>query len=216
MVHNMIEIRNVSKRFKNNEVFRNMSVELSAGQKIMIKGPNGSGKSVLLRLIVGYSKPDSGVVVVDGCFIGKDRDFIRNAGVSIDAPEFIREYTGLQNMENLARIRKIASREDILILAEKLGMEKEIYKEYKTYSLGMKQKLRLIQALMDKPQYLILDEPFDALDDEGVLMVQRVMKEYCNNQTTLIMTNHISELDTFADTIFQINNHTLERLDTRE
>ena len=212
----MIELKNVNKRFRETEVFRNMNAEFLAGQKIMIKGPNGSGKSVLLRLIVGYSKADSGKVIVDGTIIGKERDFIQNAGVSINAPEFIREYTGLENLERLAAIRKIASRQDILGLAACLGMEKDIYKKYRTYSLGMKQKLRLIQALMDKPLYLILDEPFDALDEDGVHRVKRLLDTFCTDQTTLIITNHINELDCFADVLYQIQDYTLTPLKKRD
>jgi len=207
----MIELLNVNKKFKENVIFSNLNVAFPSGKIIMLKGPNGSGKSVLLRLIVGYSKPDSGTIKVDQTVIGKDTDFIPNAGVSIDAPEFISEFTGMENMEYLARIRKIASKQDILSYAVKLGMENEMYKKYKTYSLGMKQKLRLIQALMDKPQYLILDEPFDALDDNGVNMVMKTLDEYCTEDTTLIITNHINEFDSFADDIYIIENKKLRK-----
>lgn len=208
----MIELLNVNKKFKENVIFSNLDVTFPSGKIIMIKGPNGSGKSVLLRLIVGYSKPDSGTIKADQTVIGKDADFIPNAGVSINAPEFISEYTGIENMEYLAKIRKVASKQDILLYASKLGMEDEMFKKYKTYSLGMKQKLRLIQALMDKPQYLILDEPFDALDDSGSKLVMKMLGEYCTEDTTLIITNHISEFDSFADDIYKIENKNLRKL----
>lgn len=160
----MIELRNVSKGFKGIELFRDVSLCIPDGKKIFIKGTNGSGKSVLLKMIIGFSRPDSRQILVNGEEVGKKQDFIPNAGICINAPEFVGNVSGYDNLMELAKIRKIAGKEEIMALCERFGLAEHIHKKYGKYSLGMKQKMRLIQAFMEKPDILILDEPFDALD----------------------------------------------------
>lgn len=159
----MIEIINVSKKYKNNVLFKNLNIQLN-DKSIKIKGQNGSGKSVLLKMIVGFSMPDEGEIIVDGIKLHEDGDFIGDAGITINAPEFMKNYSGMDNLLYLAKIKGIDSMDRINELVKLFGLENDINKKYKTYSLGMKQKMRIIQALIDNPRYLILDEPFDALD----------------------------------------------------
>ncbi len=210
----MIKIEQVTKSFKGIEVFNNISLNIEDGQKVYIKGVNGSGKSVLLKLIVGYSKPSSGSVIVDGVTIGKDRDFIENAGISINAPEFIKNDTGIENLLELARIRKVAKECDIRDLAKLLEFDIDINKKYATYSLGMKQKMRIIQAIMDKPKYLILDEPFDALDKHIRKEVVELLEQYMKDDPTrtLIFTSHNDEMETIADVVYEVNNRDLHKV----
>ena len=209
----MIKIEQVTKSFKGIEVFNNISLNIEDGQKVYIKGVNGSGKSVLLKLIVGYSKPNSGSVIVDGVTIGKDRDFIENAGISINAPEFIKNDTGIENLLELARIRKVAKECDIRDLAKLLEFDTDINKKYATYSLGMKQKMRIIQAIMDKPKYLILDEPFDALDKHIRKEVVELLEQYMKDDPTrtLIFTSHNDEMASIADVVYEVNNRDLHK-----
>lgn len=208
----MITLQNISKKFKEVELFENLNVELPPNQKILIKGINGSGKSVLLKMIVGYSSPDSGKIIIDHFELGKDGDFIPDAGVSINAPEFLKNWTGMENLIYLAKIRKKASQEDILQLADQLAMTKSLHKKYKTYSLGMKQKLRLIQALMEHPKYLILDEPFDALDKTSKTVVMQLLENYLLEDAarSFLFTSHNDLDESFANKVYEINHGDLQ------
>ena len=112
----MIEVKNLNKRFKDTLLFDNANVKFKDGKKILIQGANGTGKSVFLKMLVGYSMPDSGEIIVDNYKVGIDRDFIFNAGVSINSPEFCNNWSGLENLLYLANIRKIATESDIIKL----------------------------------------------------------------------------------------------------
>lgn len=202
----MIKLENISKSYGNNIIFDNFSLLIPVNKKVMLKGENGIGKSVLMKIIVGYTKAEKGEVYYDNLKIGDDYDFIPDAGVSINAPEFISSWTGLENLEYLANIRKKIDKEGILKLVDTLGMIEYIHKKYKTYSLGMKQKLRIIQAIMDQPLYLILDEPFDALDTNSKEIVKNLLETYINEHanSTLIYTSHSETDETYADIIYRI------------
>ena len=202
----MIEVKNVFKKYKDIVLFEDTSVKFQIGKKVLIKGANGTGKSVFLKMIVGYSRPDSGEIIVDNYKIGEDNDFILNSGISINAPEFYNNWTGLENLMYLANIRKLASENDIIKLATDLELENVLNKKYKTYSLGMRQKMRIIQALMDNPKYLILDEPFDALDAKSQKKVSDILDKFIDNNKLLIFTTHNSEHEKFADDIYEIND----------
>lgn len=187
-----------------------MTTEFNDGDKILIKGSNGTGKSVFLKMIVGYSRPDEGEIIVDNCKIGKDKDFIQDAGVSINAPEFCNNWTGMENLLYLANIRKIATKEEILTLCRELEMDFALDKKYKTYSLGMKQKMRIVQALMDKPKYLILDEPFDNLDVKSQKKVLNIINNFMNKDKLFIFTTHNSIYEGFADKVYEIEDYKLK------
>lgn len=206
----MIRLEDVSKKFKNVELFSHVNVTFGQEKKIQIKGVNGSGKSVLLKMIVGYSGCDNGRVIVDGKVIRKDVDFIPDAGVMINAPEFIGNMSGLDNLLYLADIRKRVTKEEILPYVEQFGLAADIEKKYRTYSLGMKQKMRIIQAVMEKPSYLILDEPFDALDNKGREMVVDILNDYMKSgERTLLFTSHMSETNGLADVVYEIEDKNL-------
>lgn len=210
----MISLESVSKSFKEIELFKDITTDFPLDKKILIKGVNGSGKSVLLKMLVGYSQPTNGKIKVEDYQIGKDGDFIPNAGVSINAPEFMRNLTGIENLLYLAEIRKVASKEDIYNLAKKLDLDEALEKKYKTYSLGMKQKMRIIQVLMDQPNYLILDEPFDALDKKSKEVVKQLLNNYVHEKEgrALVFTSHNEEIEEFADLVYEINDYQLELL----
>ncbi|WP_430604176.1 ABC-2 type transport system ATP-binding protein [Enterococcus sp. DIV1368b] len=207
----MIELINLGKQYKQKILFQDVNVIFNEGKKSFIKGINGSGKSVLMKLIVGYSTPTNGMVKVAGKIIGVDQDFIPDAGVFINAPDFIKSWTGAENLLYLANIRKIANEKKIRFLASQLNLEKDLNKKYKHYSLGMKQKLRIIQALMDEPTYLILDEPFDALDKNSRENVLNLLDNYLseNAQRILIFSSHNDRMEDFADHIYELENQTL-------
>ncbi len=206
----MIKLFHVKKSYKELVLFKDLNITFDK-PKTKIKGLNGSGKSVLLKMIVGYSRPDSGTIYVDDKEIHKDLEFLPDAGVSINAPEFIKAWSGMENLRYLAKIRGIANDARILELALKLGLDNDLKKKYKTYSLGMRQKMRLIQALMDEPKYLILDEPFDALDSAMKKEAMDLLKEYmtAHSGTQLIYTSHQDSDDEFADVCYEINEYSL-------
>ncbi len=185
-----------------------LNIELLENKKILIKGMNGVGKSVFLKLLVGYIKIDHGEIQIDNCVLGRDVDFIKNAGVSISAPEFIKGMTGMENILYLTSIKKIVTKEDIMKYVKLFEMEGSINKKYATYSLGMKQKLRFIQAIIEEPQYLILDELFDALDKNSQKTMKTILDEYIKkDKNTIIFTSHNVEYDTFADIVLKIEVH---------
>jgi len=208
----MIDLQNITKTYKDISLFENINLKMTK-QKTKIKGENGSGKSVLLKIIVGYSIPDKGYVFYDNKQIGKDTDFIENAGVSINAPQFIKSWSGLENLHYLRKIKNICSKEELLELVKYFDLERDIHKKYKTYSLGMKQKLRIIQALMDQPQYLILDEPFDALDRKSKQLTKDYLNEYLakDKNRQLVYTSHNEDDDDFADEIFEIDDKQIKQ-----
>lgn len=209
----MIEIKNVSKSYKEIELFKDINLKLPSGNKILIKGINGCGKSVLLKMILGYSKPDKGYIIVDKKVLGDENDFLPNAGASINSPEFIKDMTGRENLLYLINIRKRVGEKEIVELAKKMKLNSALDKKYKNYSLGMKQKMRIIQALVENPDYLILDEPFDALDKSSQKVVRELLEEYINNKNkTFIFTSHNSEYEEFADIIYEIDNFKLTKI----
>ena len=184
----MIEIKGICKKY-NNTLFDQADAVINSGQKTYIRGINGSGKSVLLKMMVGYYKPDSGEIVADGYTVGKDGDFLRDAGISINAPQFVPGLTGMENLLELAAIRKTAGKDDILVLAERLSLAQDLDKKYRLYSMGMQQKLRVIQALMEHPRYLILDE---------------YLKDHAERY--VIYTSHEDRMDRFADRTLMIKD----------
>ncbi len=201
----MIELKNIHKEFKTRRIFENVCLEIGQGKCVGIIGENGCGKSVLLKLICGFSKPDSGEVIIDGEQLGDKRDFIPDAGVIINSPGFIGSYTGYENLKMLAAIRKKASIEKINSVLSEVGLANAFRTKVKNYSLGMKQRLRIAQAIMENPKYLILDEPMNALDDEGIAMADKVINRFHENGATIIMTSHDrSDIDRHCDTVLKV------------
>lgn len=210
----MIELIDITKQFKDNIIFKDINLEIPSGSRAFIQGANGSGKSVLLRMISGYLTPTAGEIIIDGEILGNKFDFILNAGIFIDAPEFMPNWTGEENLLYLAKFRNIATKESIYQLAKEFGLQNDLSKKYKTYSLGMRQKLRLIQALMDEPKYLILDEPFDALDKESRNKVLVLLDDYLNEdkERTIIYTSHNDSMEDFSDITFDIIERTITKV----
>jgi len=204
----MIELQNINKRFGDNVIFENLSLRIENGKKYIIIGDNGVGKSLLLKIMVGYSKVQNGKVIIDGEVLGEKFDFMPDCGVSIDAPQFIDSLSGLDNLLEIAKILKIADKNHIIELAKILNLYNDLDKKYKTYSLGMRQKMRIIQAMMESPRILILDEPFDALDDMSKIAVKNLIDQYLliDENRVVIFTSHDSQMRDFADSVSLINN----------
>ena len=200
----LIQVKNVSKSYKKQTVVKNVSFDIEKGKSYGIKGYNGSGKSVLLKLIAGYAFPDSGEIVIDGKILKKDIDFIQNAGVVINAPEFIGGMSAFKNLKYLAEIKRQIGDKEILEILEKFQLSAAKNKRVSAFSQGMKQRLRL----------LLLDEPMNALDKEGVKLVKSILKEHVAQGKTLIFTSHSNEdFSDLADVCFEIDSGILSRID---
>lgn len=193
MAQSLIKLKNVYKAYKENEIIKDLSITFDRGKSYGIMGYNGSGKSVLLKLITGYAFADTGEITIDGKILKKDMDFIMNAGVVINSPEFMNGLSAMDNLRFLAEIRNQISEKEIEEILKTMNLYEARNKKVSTFSMGMKQRLRLAQALMESPEILILDEPMNALDKEGVALVKSILKEYCDRGNTLIFTSHIKE-----------------------
>lgn len=170
----VIVIDKLTKSFKGKTVLEDVNMRLQEGGIYGIVGDNGSGKTVLLKLICGFMKPDSGMVTVNGKVIGKDADFPENTGIIIEAPGFLPNYSGMKNLEYLASIRGKIGKEQIESAMKTVGLDPSSKLRVGKYSLGMKQRLGIAQAIMEDQQLLILDEPMNALDKDAVEEMRRL------------------------------------------
>ena len=208
----MITLENVSKSYNDINIFEHIQLEFPENKKCFIEGINGSGKSVLLKLICGFSIPDEGKIKVNDYEIGKDYDFIQNAGICINSPEFFENLSGMDNLLEIAKIKKIVTEDKIHQFCKLFELDEDIEKKYKYYSLGMRQKLRIIQAIMEEPKILILDEPFDALDKKSNETLKVYLDDFIKKSGHfLIYTSHTKEYKDFADIIYSIEGRNVKR-----
>lgn len=199
----LIAIKDAAKRFKKQTVFENVNIDIYQGKGYGIVGHNGCGKSVLLKTICGFALLSEGEVVCDGKRIGKDVDFLPNAGILIEHPEFIPDLSGYQNLKILAEIQNKIDETRIYKVLKIFDLYDARDKKVGVYSVGMKQKLRLAQAMMEFPAVLILDEPTAGLDEESIGQLYEILNEYKQQGGTLIMTSHNkTDIDTLCDTVY--------------
>ncbi len=192
-----IEFHEYSKKLKGVEVLKNVNLRLKKGNVYLVKGPNGSGKTMLLRAICGLIRPSEGYVVVDGKRIGVDASFPESVGVVIESPGFYNRYTGFENLKILAEIKKEIGDEEIKKAMNRVGLNPDDLRTYKKYSLGMKQRLAIAQAIMEMPDILLLDEPTNALDRDGVSLVRQLIQEENQRGSTIVIASH--NVDDFED-----------------
>ena len=171
----IIEVNEVFKKYDDATVLDNVSLEIEKGKIYGLVGRNGSGKTVLMKCICGLIKPTSGEVKVAGKTVGKDVDIPEDIGVIIETPGFIPNYSGFKNLKLLASVRNKISNEEIRKSMEIVGLDPKSRKHVGKYSLGMRQKLGIAQAIMEKPKILILDEPMNGLDNESVAVVRKIL-----------------------------------------
>lgn len=209
----MIEVRNVSLILQKNEILKDISVHFERGKIHGLIGRNGSGKTMLMKCICGFVKPTSGEITVDGMRIGKDCDFPKNAGIIIETPGFIPYYSGYKNLKLLADLRGKISREDIRKTMEKVGLNPDLKRHVRKYSLGMRQRLGLAQAIMENPDLLILDEPMNGLDKDGVADMREYLLALKEQGKTILIASHSAEdIDILCDTVCEMDKGHLEKV----
>ncbi|MGF9712814.1 MULTISPECIES: ABC transporter ATP-binding protein [Paenibacillus] len=210
---NGIELRNVSKSFKGLSLFENVSVSFEKGKIYGIVGHNGSGKSVLFKMMCGFVFPDQGSVLVNGIELGKNKRFPENFGILIDKPGYLGDKTGFENLKYLAAIQNKISDEKIKETLEMVGLQYTLKQKVKHYSLGMKQKLAIAQAIMEDQDVLLLDEPFNGLDVDSVENIRNLLKSLNQEGKTIILTSHHNEdIELLCEHVFRVRNCTLEQL----
>lgn len=185
-----IKISHVSKTIKNNPVIKDISMELQSGAVYGFKGINGSGKTMLMRLISGLIRPTHGEISMNGKILGKDISFPNSIGVFLENPAFLDAYSGFNNLKLLASIKSVASDEDIRNTLLRVGLDPDSNKKYKKYSLGMKQRLGIAAAIMEKPEIVILDEPINSLDEDGVDLVKHIVRNEKERNALVIVSCH--------------------------
>lgn len=188
-----IILKSISKVINHTTVLDNISCTFSGGNIYGVVGQNGSGKTMLLRTISGLIVPTSGSVFMDGKELHKDISFPPNLGLIIEKPEFLSYMTGLENLKQIASIKKIASEETIKEYMQLFALDPDSKHTMKKYSLGMKQKIGIIQALMENPDVLILDEPFNALDEQSVLLLRKLLLQRKEEGKLILITSHNKE-----------------------
>lgn len=189
----MISIENLNKQFKNQLVLNNINVKFSNGHIYGIIGRNGSGKTVLLKCICGLTRLTSGRIILDGKVVGKDMEIPDNIGAIIETPGFIKSFSGYDNLKYLASVRKMIGKEEIVSAMEKAGLDPAMKKHVGKYSLGMRQRLGIAQAIMEKPDILILDEPTNGLDKKGVEEFRNLILAFKQEGKTIILASHNAE-----------------------
>ena len=209
MNEEVLLVNNVHKTIAGTEIIKGISFSIKAGEVLGFLGPNGSGKSTTLRMIVGLSKPTEGEIKICGHSIVKDYvNAMKNVGCIIEGPDLYNYMTGWDNLEMLAVMNKNITKKDIMNAARIVGMEKHLKEKVGTYSLGMKQRMGVAQAIMNKPKLLILDEPTNGLDPSGInefrSLINRFAKE--ENMAVLISSHLMSEIELICDNVSIIKN----------
>lgn len=207
----IIKIKNLTKKFGDVTALENVNLSMERGKIYGVVGRNGSGKTVLFKLIAGYLRPTAGRVIVSGKEIGKDTDFAENIGIIIENPGFLKGYTGFKNLAYLASIRNVIGKEEIRASMEKVGLDPDSRKKVGKYSLGMKQRLGIAQAIMEDPGILILDEPMNSLDKQGVEEVRGILKELRDEGKTIVLASHNKEdIEVLCDEVYEMDRGRLE------
>jgi ABC-2 type transport system ATP-binding protein len=202
-----VKANNVSKEINKQPVLKNISLSLNKGKIYGFRGKNGSGKTMLFRALCGLIIPTEGTVDVGGVTLGKDASFPLSVGVLIEYPGFLNNYTGFKNLKMLAELNGLIDDERIRESIRLVGLDPEDKRKYRKYSLGMKQRLGLAQAIMEKPELIILDEPTNALDSDGVEELKKLLLDLKNEQKCILIASHDKEeLDYLSDEIFLMEN----------
>lgn len=200
-----IEVRNAAKILHNIPVLQDVNLTLNSGTIYGLRGVNGSGKTMLMRLLAGLIRPSKGMVMVDGRELGKELSFPPDMGMLIENPAFLDGYTAAQNLRLLAGIRRKVGDDRIWQVLEQVGLNYEDNRKYRQFSLGMKQRLGIAGAVLEHPRFLLVDEPTNALDTDGVAMVRQILQEEKKQGALIVLACHdFSVLQELFDVIYSV------------
>ena len=209
----MIEVINLSKKFRNKLIFEDVNLKFSQGNIYGFIGPNGVGKSVFFKTISGLIKASEGSVIVNGKVIRRDIGFIPNLGYMDNDASFIEDISGFQNLKLLASINNKIDDNIILNLMKRLKLDPSSNIKVKNYSLGMRQKLSIIQVIMENPDVVILDEPFNGVDKESVLIIKEIISELKHDNKIILLTSHIvSDIGEIADFSYEFSDFSIRKV----
>lgn len=208
MTEPLVQVKNLNKTIKGKQIIKNVSLDFYPGQITGFLGPNGAGKTTTIRMMTGLMHPTSGEIVINGVSL-KDNfeEAIRHVGVIVENPEMYKYMSGYKNLEHFARMHKVPkSRIDEVV--KQVGLENRIHEKVKTYSLGMRQRLGLAQAMLHKPKFLILDEPTNGLDPAGIREFRHYLQKIATeDQVSIVVSSHLlSEIEQMVDRIAVIQN----------
>jgi len=202
----VIEVFDATKHYGSHTVLDKVNVSFEAGKIHGIVGRNGSGKTMLLKAICGFIRLSSGKITVKGKVIGTDVDFAPDIGVILEQPTFIPYFSGYRNLETLASYRRVIGKDEIRAAIRMVGLDADDKKSVRKYSLGMNQRLGIAQALMENPDILVMDEPFNGLDNQGVQEVRKLFKNLRDQGKLIIICSHNKEdIDLLCDEVYQMD-----------
>lgn len=213
MENTMIEVQDVCKRFKEQEVLKHVDLSVHKGEICGIMGRNGSGKTVLFKCICQIFLPDQGIIKIDGQDIAKNRDIVHEIGAIIENPAYLENFTGFQNLSFLAGIQNRINKQEIREVLKLVGLEQAAGKKVKKYSMGMRQRLAIAQAVMEKQQIQILDEPMNGLDKSGVEEIRQLLLELKERGNTILIASHNPlDMELLCDSIYEMDSGTLNKI----
>ncbi len=208
----MIEIENVSKTFKKATVVKGVNAVFEDGEITGIVGRNGSGKTVLFKMICGLLTPTEGTIKVGGKQIGRDVDFPEDIGVIIETPGFLPFQSGYRNLMELAGINRKIGKRQVREAIRRVGLDPYSRKHVGRYSLGMRQRLGIAQAIMEDPKVLVLDEPMNGLDEEGVEDMRKIFLELKEMGKTILIASHNREdIEILCDQVYRMSGGVLKK-----
>ena len=202
----IVKLDSVSKSFKKDSVLTDVSVEFEQGKIYGIVGKNGAGKTVLFKVITGFLRPTSGHVYVKDKEIGVNSDFADDIGLIIETPGFLSQYSAYKNLEYLASIRNKITEKEIREAIRLVGLDDKSKKKVGKFSLGMRQRLGIAQAIMENPELIILDEPMNGLDKNGIAIVKDLLRKLKEEGKTIIMASHYAEDMEICDEVFEMED----------
>lgn len=202
----MIKINDLSLKIKEHLILDNVNISMENGRIYGLVGSNGSGKTMLMKCICGFITPTAGNVVVDDKVIGKDVDYIKGAGIILETPGFIPYYTGMKNLKVLYAINKKPDKKKIAETMKMCGLDPALRLPIKKYSLGMRQRLGIAQAIMEDQNILILDEPMNGLDKEGVEVIRKLLLGFKKDNKLIILSSHNrADIDILCDEVYEVD-----------
>lgn len=206
----MIIIENATKKFGTQTVLNNVSLTLEDGKIYGFVGQNGCGKTVLFKSICGFIYLDRGTITVDGKVIGKDIDIIKDAGIIIESPGFFPNYSAFKNLKFLTMIKDNIGDEQIKSTLISVGLDPESKKVVGKFSLGMRQRLGIAQAIMENPHILILDEPMNGLDKRGVEDIRKILMDLKKKGKLILLASHNPlDIDILCDCVYELDAGTI-------